>query len=263
MRIREKWEGRKHANHHGDFYVCRDADEGWFVLESKGIKSNSEKWHKLFNRQHLVAFLRKHRHLTPFADDDDVEAYLRERLPRFYDDFAEPLYSRTELAKERRARSERKRDRLAELQEWPPERIAHEMAERIAYVRTAIRVIETHFVSGGSKVGKRTQATPRADEFHVVSLDLFLRTGAHEFLFVDPKKLAPSTKDADHLRQNYVVDILLEGAGPKPAPSPWTTDLQAVFDGLSDPVDEADMQVDARSDEERAAEVAAVGEDPL
>ena len=43
-RIREKWEGRKHPNHHGDFYI-KNHDDNWFVLESKGVKSNSEKWH--------------------------------------------------------------------------------------------------------------------------------------------------------------------------------------------------------------------------
>ena len=47
-RIREKWEGRKHPSHHGDFYF-KDKNGNWFVLESKGVKSNSEKWHKLYN----------------------------------------------------------------------------------------------------------------------------------------------------------------------------------------------------------------------
>jgi hypothetical protein len=52
-RIREKWEGRKHANHHGDFYF-QYKDGPWFVLESKGVKSNSEKWHKLYNIDKLI-----------------------------------------------------------------------------------------------------------------------------------------------------------------------------------------------------------------
>ena len=29
----------------GDFYIKKDGSESWFVLESKGVKSNSEKWH--------------------------------------------------------------------------------------------------------------------------------------------------------------------------------------------------------------------------
>ena len=42
-RIKEKWEGKKHPNHHGDFYFRKPGSSNWFVLESKGVKSNSEK----------------------------------------------------------------------------------------------------------------------------------------------------------------------------------------------------------------------------
>jgi hypothetical protein len=48
-RIREKWEGRKHPNHHGDFYFRKPESNLWYVVESKGVKSNSEKWHKLYS----------------------------------------------------------------------------------------------------------------------------------------------------------------------------------------------------------------------
>ena len=55
-RIKEKWEGKKHPNHYGDFYL-QDENKRWFVLESKGLKSNSEKWQKLYNYDRLKAFL--------------------------------------------------------------------------------------------------------------------------------------------------------------------------------------------------------------
>ena len=44
LRIREKWEGDK--KHHGDYYVRKNGSP-WFVLESKGVKSNSAKWHNI------------------------------------------------------------------------------------------------------------------------------------------------------------------------------------------------------------------------
>ena len=59
-RIREKWEGRKHPNHHGDFYFRKSSNSIWFVMESKGVKSNSEKWHKLYNYENLKRFLTFH-----------------------------------------------------------------------------------------------------------------------------------------------------------------------------------------------------------
>ena len=43
-RIKEKWVGKKH--HHGDLNVSDDSKR-WFVVESKGLKSNSERWHKI------------------------------------------------------------------------------------------------------------------------------------------------------------------------------------------------------------------------
>jgi len=58
LRVREKWEGRK--LHHGDFYFRMKAQNNkdkWFVVEVKGLKSNSEKWHKLYNVENLIKFL--------------------------------------------------------------------------------------------------------------------------------------------------------------------------------------------------------------
>lgn len=55
-RIREKWEGKKHAQHHGDFYFRKNSESPWFVLESKGVKSNTEDWNKLFNYPKLKKF---------------------------------------------------------------------------------------------------------------------------------------------------------------------------------------------------------------
>jgi len=49
LRIKEKWGGKKHPKHRGDFYIRKKGNQSWFVLESKGVKSNSEKWHKLYN----------------------------------------------------------------------------------------------------------------------------------------------------------------------------------------------------------------------
>ena len=56
-RIKEKWEGEKF--HKGDFYFLHPEYNKWFTLEVKGIKSNSEKWHKLYNRKNLEKFLTK------------------------------------------------------------------------------------------------------------------------------------------------------------------------------------------------------------
>ncbi len=53
-RIPEKWEGEK--KHFADFYVSEDGAV-WYLLEVKGLKSNAEKWKKLYNLNSLIRFL--------------------------------------------------------------------------------------------------------------------------------------------------------------------------------------------------------------
>ena len=103
-RIREKWEGRKHANHHGDFYFRKPADGLWYVLESKGVKSNSEKWHKLYNYNDLKNFLISHADKINWirsgeAIDPQVTAWIKTNLPKFETEYAETLYEFEEVQK--------------------------------------------------------------------------------------------------------------------------------------------------------------------
>ena len=198
-RIREKWEGDK--LHHGDFYVRRPGGR-WFVLESKGVKSNAEKWHKL----------RK----VP-TDPEELRRWLdRKRSGEFHDWWkAVPADRRERILKSGR------------LNEG--------------------RMIETHFVSGTAGKSGRKIATPRKSEFHVVALDLFLRTGKHEFIFATSDALEPAEKDPEHLKQNYLVDILVPGVDERPVlPPAWSWDFKSLFAGLKDPVREEDRQVDTR-----------------
>jgi hypothetical protein len=101
-RIREKWEGVKH--HHGDFYFTDKNSELCFVLESKGIKSNSEKWHKLYNRASLVQFLYDNHTVIRWIDNKkDVESqvidWIDMNLPKFNDAYQTTLYEYEEVQK--------------------------------------------------------------------------------------------------------------------------------------------------------------------
>lgn len=206
LRIREKWEGEK--KHHGDYYVRRSGSP-WFVVESKGVKSNSEKWHGIRN--------------TP-RDGRQLETWF-------------------------------KRKRSGEMYEWwnslsPPQRDKILLSKRFP----DSRIIETHFVSGTAGRAGRIIATPRKTEFHVVALDLFLRTGKHEFIFASSAGLASPESHPDHLKQNYIVDILVPTVSETPNfRRPWTKDFDQIFDTLDNPVREEDMQVDTRRPGEREA----------
>jgi hypothetical protein len=209
-RIKEKWVGPK--LHHGDYYVSRDGQR-WFVLESKGLKSNSEDWHNL-------------------AAVDPNPSALKDWFERM---------------------------RSGEMRSWW-HRLPASRRERILSAGTfnQARVLETHFVSGTAGRAGREIATPRKSEFHVVALDLFLRTQRHEFIFAPTRLLPPADKFPQHLKQNYLIDILVPGVDEKPVlPSPWTWNFNAVFDKLTKPVAAKDMQVDHRKPGEREGEVAA------
>ncbi len=206
LRIREKWEGEK--KHHGDYYIRRSGSP-WFVVESKGVKSNSEKWHGIRN--------------TP-RDSRQLETWFKRKKSGEIYEWLNSL-------------SSSQRDKILLSKRFPDSKI-----------------IETHFVSGTAGRAGRTIATPKKAEFHVVALDLFLRTGKHEFIFASSADLAPSESHPDHLKQNYIVDILVPTVNETPnLRKPWTRDFNQVFSSLGNPVHEGDMQIDTREPGEREA----------
>ena len=210
-RIKEKWVGDK--LHHGDFYVSRD-EKKWYVIESKGLKSNSERWHKLN------------------AIDPS-----REGVQRWF-----------------------QKKRAGEFLRWW-ESIDGNRRERILSAGTFNRskIFETHFVSGTGGRAGREIATPRSDEFHIVALDLHLRTGLHEWAFAAAKSLEPTESHAEHLKQNYLIDIVVPDVDTKPTlTGPWTADFAKLFSTLTDPVNMDDMQVDLREPGRREADVSEI-----
>jgi len=123
--------------------------------------------------------------------------------------------------------------------------------ERLNYVMSKVKVLETHFVSGRSEVSDRTQATPRKDEFNVIAIDIVLRYPEHKFLFANPKNLESSGDDPNHLQQNYVMGFIFtneQGNSTLMITDDWYEDLDDVYDTLNteDTVDEDDMQIDNR-----------------
>lgn len=206
LRIKEKWEGPK--IHHGDFYISRD-EKDWFVIESKGLKSNSEKW----ARSGEVNFYKKLLEKNSISPDK----IWFDALP---DDQKLKLKNETQ--------------------------------------QSAIRLCQTHMPSGKktneNREDGRTQASPRFDEFHLLAVDMYTKTGKHDFVFAVSDELARSKKDDNHLLQNYFITLVMPSTlSPlMPLASPWTTDLSSLFPRLKKPIDIKQMQVDQRKPGERA-----------
>lgn len=255
-RIREKWDGRKHSRHHGDFYFRRPGSRSWYVMESKGVKSNSEKWHRLYNFDNLKNFLIAHSNKIPWLNrrrdiERQVVEWIYANLPKFSDEYASTLYEYEEVHKYKPKRETEKARAIAQLRGYSRDQINDLIEQRLNYVMSKVRVLETHFVSGTSGASERTQATPRKDEFSVVAIDIFLRYPEHKFLFAHPQNLESSGDDPNHLQQNYIMGFVFSdetGHATLHITDDWYEGLNDVFDVLTpeDTVDEEDMQVDNR-----------------
>lgn len=256
-RIREKWEGKKHSNHHGDFYFRKNA-EPWFVLESKGVKSNSEKWHKLYNYDKLLKFLFNHSDKISWIDEANaIEPQIKEwvdtNLPLFLTDYSSTLYDFEEIKKYKIPSKETtKSQAISALKDFSREEIGGMISKRLAYLMSKIRVLETHFVSGTSKSNERTQATPRKDEFNLISIDIFLRFSEHKFLFANPLQLDSSGADPNHLQQNYIMGFVFtdeEGGEILDLSDEWYSNINDAYQTLEvdNAIIESDMQIDSRN----------------
>lgn len=260
VRVLEKWEGKKHPQHHGDFYFRTPDSQIWYVVESKGIKSNSEKWHKLYNYQNLKKFLFSHADKLPWIDEENenteeqVVAWIKENLPDFRDKYASKLYEFGEIESYQAPKKQTDKSlSIEKLQGYSREEINGMIDERLAYLQTKMRVLETHFVSGTSGSSQRTQATPRKDEFNAISIDIFLNYHEHKFLYANPKNLESSGSDENHLQQNYVMGfVFINDLGEDVlfVTDEWYEDFNDVFSTLNseDSVVEEDMQIDYRYD---------------
>ena len=252
-RIREKWEGRKHPNHHGDFYL-KDKNGYWFVLESKGVKSNSEKWHKLYNYNNLKSFLFTHKDKINWINENkeseqQIDNWIKDNIPKFFDAYNDPLYDYEEIIKYKAPLKETKKSKaIDKLRDYTREEVADMINTRLKYLMNKVKVLETHFVSGAGGLSGRTQATPKKDEFNLISIDIFLRFTEHKFLFANPQNLESSSADVNHLQQNYIMGFVFNNS-ELCLSDEWSDNFDEVLGTIDtrNAIEEQDMQIDSRN----------------
>jgi hypothetical protein len=257
-RIREKWEGRKHPNHHGDFYFRKTGTSPWFVLESKGVKSNTEGWNKLYNFARLKKFLISYNEIIRWIDktkpiEPQVDKWIDDNLPDLRN--AQILYTYEEIRdylKNPPAKETAKLAEMRKLENFTRDEIDDKIKKRLELIMSKVKVLDTHFVSGTSGTSERTQATPRKDEFNIISIDIALRFNEHKFLFANPKQLEASSGDSNHLQQNYIMGFVFtqpDGTLELNLGDEWCDGFEDVCKTVSpaDAVNETDMQIDNRN----------------
>lgn len=264
-RIKEKPPGTKPKNSEarGDFYIRKKSDENkneWLVIECKGLKSNSEfRGSKLDNKDKLFRFLKPLAFPKPDAKQKTygkgLKSYNNRKeeweknnpnntFPPFNWDKETPgafSVNLTNIWKTER-----------DLKSWidsQPDEVFTEQAYR--NVNGAIAILETHQPNNRkSNTTKETQAAPLVKDFNIMAVDLFLRTGKHEFAFMNSEKISHSPTSPEHLYQNYTIDVLVKDKKPHPIfTPPWYNDLDRLIkETKPTPRKIDDSQLDNRED---------------
>lgn len=258
-RIKEKWEGDKHPNHKGDLYFKKIDTENWFVLESKGVKSNTEDWNSLYNYDSLKNFLINYSNIISWIDNDaDIEIqvvqWISENLPEFIENgiYSTRLYGYNEIRNYTiPVRNTPKKAIIATLQGYSRDEINTLIEERVNYVQTKIKVLDTHLVSGMSNNNGREQHTPRKDEFNILSVNIALRFNEHRFYFINPQNLDSSASNENHLQQNYVMGFVFsqeDGNLQLDLSDEWNDNFDTVYETLNhdNAISTDDWQIDNR-----------------
>lgn len=226
LRIKEKPSGgnnAKNSDARGDFYIKKNNNDenDWFVIECKGLKSNAEfRGAKLDNESKLFKFLKPL--AFPSKDykkkiyDKGFKSYSKEKdlwesknIDQKFPDFKwiEETAGATSVKLENIWKDEE------DLLKWIKNQDKYLFSEQ-AYrkMEGIISILETHQPSNRiSSITKVKQAAPLVLDFNIMAVDLFLRTGKHEFAFMNSDKISHSPTSPEHLYQNYTIDILIKG----------------------------------------------------
>lgn len=237
LRIKEKPNGGYNAKKddaRGDFYIRKkgNPNDEWFVVECKGVKSNSEKRAGLTNKKSCLRFLNKHSadrktHVTSIYSSglkkyNKAKAAWKKAMafPQFnwLDNNPGPgIPDLSELWKSKR-----------EIIDWLNNFDDSLFSEKAYWdLKAPIRLLQTHMPSTRTcELGIKSTG-PLKSEFNILCVDLFLRTGKHEFVFANSRELNHQAKSPNHLQQNYTIDILTakDGFVRHKLLSPWYDDL--------------------------------------
>ncbi len=263
IRIKEKPSGGNNAKNseaRGDFYMRKkgSVNDEWLVIESKGLKSNSEfRGGKLDSPEKVFRFL-KSRVFNAIKTKDEIynkghstyakskKTWEEKNIGQIFPDFK---WSKICPGPECHSLSDIWKDE-EDLKNWVFSLTKDDFTEE-AYrkINGAIAIMETHQPS--TRIGIKTginQAAPLVYDFNILSIDLFLRTGKHEFVFANAEEISHSPSSPEHLYQNYIIDILVKGKKTRPViQTPWYSDIEECIFNTRPPYRKIDQsQVDKR-----------------
>ena len=221
LRIKEKPEGGNNAKSddaRGDFYIRKkdSTKDEWLVVECKGVKSNAEKRSGLTKISSCLTLLTKHaidrqKHTESIYNSgkrnyetakDIWEKKNNGKFPEFRWNKENPGAGVPNLQGLWKSRDE--------ISNWLQTFESKDFDENAFWDLTApVRLLQTHMPSTRIDTETNIKSTgPLVSEFNILCVDLFLKTGKHELVFVNSADLNHQAKSPNHLQQNYTIDIL-------------------------------------------------------
>lgn len=236
LRIKEKPEGGNNAkadDARGDFYIRKKGEKAdkWYVVECKSAKSNAEDRAIVSKdildikerRKKCVNYLLKY----SVNREDNIQKNFKKgkdnynksrsewmqkkpglRFPSFRWNSENPGAGYPDLSHVWKSKRE--------IEQWLnsiPDNLL--TPEAFYNLKAPIRLIQTHMPSSRTDHLGIKSTGPLTSEFNILCMDLFLRTGKHELVFVNSQDLNHQAGAPNHLQQNYTIDILIEREGFK------------------------------------------------
>ncbi|MBP3546766.1 MAG: hypothetical protein J6K16_06535 [Alphaproteobacteria bacterium] len=243
MRIKEKPAGgfdEKKIGYKGDFLINKKGDTTYWVVECKGLKTNSE----------FRGAKTEDTHLKKLSKDQAFNT-----LKKFIDIDKQKIYNKgkstylTAKAKWEKNNPQKTFPDFNWNTDFPgPDYVDlspffHSVSELKKFVyncdenlltETAFRngtglykILQTHKPSNRTDTATGIkQAAPISSDFSILAVDLYQRLGEHLFVFVNPDIISHSPTSPNHLYQNYTIDIIIPGIKDNLSiRHPWYLDL--------------------------------------
>jgi hypothetical protein len=229
LRIKEKPAGgfdEKKMGYKGDFLIKKKGDNNYYVVECKGLKTNSEfrsgdtdenDHQKRISKEQAFNTLKKYINI----DKNNIYQKGYNRYLKTKNDWEKEHPNKT-FPKFRWTRENPGPDNanlsdyfssISELKKFIENADDERLSEKAFRTKNALyKILQTHEPSDRTddETGIK-QAAPLVSDFSMMAVDLFQRTGKHEFVFMNPDCISHSPTSPNHLYQNYIIDVLIPG----------------------------------------------------
>jgi len=217
---------KKKVGYKGDFLIKKKGDNKYYVVECKGLKTNSEfrsgdtdenDHQKRISKEQAFNTLKKYVTIDKNSIyQKGYSRYLRTKknwefenpgktFPNFRWNVNNPGPDNADLSSYFSS--------VNELKEFIENSDSERLSEKAFRTKNALyKILQTHEPSDRTDddTGIK-QAAPLVSDFSMMAVDLFQRTGKHEFVFMNPNCISHSPTSPNHLYQNYIIDVIIPG----------------------------------------------------